>query len=198
MTRSGQPSFKVVLLGEGRVGKTSLISRYVKNEFPEETDTTTQATFLTKNVNVGRRHADLQVWDTAGQERFHALGPIYYRDADAAILVYDIADRRSFTMVRNWVKELRKVVGTRITIFIAANKCDLERSIQVSWEDADEYAQSIPAPLVRTSARSGKGVENLFLEVTKSLLRAKDQSTSSHRKTILESDDDAQKVYCCT
>lgn len=71
------------------------------------------------------------IWDTAGQERFHALGPIYYRDANGALLVYDITDRDSFTKVRNWVKELRKIVGKNIVLVIAGNKSDLEKQRQV-------------------------------------------------------------------
>jgi Ras-related protein Rab-21 len=71
------------------------------------------------------------IWDTAGQERFHALGPIYYRDADGALLVYDTTDTDSFAKVKSWVKELRKMVGEGIVIVIAGNKIDLDRERQV-------------------------------------------------------------------
>ena len=70
---------------------------------------------------------NLAIWDTAGQERFHALGPIYYRDAHGAVLVYDITDEDSFQKVKVWVKELRRMVGTDICLIIAGNKVDLER-----------------------------------------------------------------------
>eukprot|EP00908_Phaeocystis_cordata_P021791 Transcript_4178.p5 GENE.Transcript_4178~~Transcript_4178.p5 ORF type:complete len:134 (-),score=32.84 Transcript_4178:376-777(-) len=101
---------KVVLLGEGRVGKTSLVLRFCKDTFTENQPPTIQASFLDKPMTVGSRRINLAIWDTAGQERFHALGPIYYRDADAALLVYDITDPDSFTKVKSWVKELRKMV----------------------------------------------------------------------------------------
>jgi len=71
------------------------------------------------------------IWDTAGQERFHALSSLYYRDANGALLVYDITDRDSFAKVRNWVKELRKIVGKNIVLVIAGNKSDLEKNRQV-------------------------------------------------------------------
>jgi Ras-related protein Rab-21 len=100
--------FKVVLLGEGRVGKTCITVRYVKNAFNDQQESTIQATYLDRRLNVGKQSVKLMIWDTAGQERFHALGPIYYRDAQGALLVYDITDRDSFTKVRHWVKELRK------------------------------------------------------------------------------------------
>ena len=74
-------SFKIVLLGEGRVGKTSLVLRYVNDEFDDRQTSTLQASFLKKRLNMGGSSVLLNIWDTAGQERFHALGPIYYRDA---------------------------------------------------------------------------------------------------------------------
>ena len=122
---------KVVLLGEGRVGKTSILLRYVRDEFAEKQQSTLQASYLDKRISVGTTNAQMSVWDTAGQERFHALGPIYYRDADGALLVYDITDAESFNKVKKWIKELRKIVGNDIVIVIAGNKVDLERNRQV-------------------------------------------------------------------
>ncbi|NXX25886.1 RAB21 protein, partial [Nicator chloris] len=111
-------SFKVVLLGEGCVGKTSLVLRYCENKFNDKHITTLQASFLTKKLNIGGKRVNLAIWDTAGQERFHALGPIYYRDSNGAILVYDITDEDSFQKVKNWVKELRKMLGNEICLCI--------------------------------------------------------------------------------
>nr|XP_046197980.1 ras-related protein Rab-21-like [Oncorhynchus gorbuscha] len=74
--------------------------------------------FLTKKLNITGKRVNLAIWDTAGQERFHALGPIYYRDSNGAILVYDITDEDSFQKVKNWVKELRKMLGNEICLCI--------------------------------------------------------------------------------
>ena len=86
MSQSGN-RFKVVLLGEGRVGKTSILLRYTKGEYNDRQVSTLQASYLDKKVSIGGTTAHLSVWDTAGQERFHALGPIYYRDSQGAVLV---------------------------------------------------------------------------------------------------------------
>ncbi len=99
-------SLQVVLLGEGSVGKTSLVLRYCKDEFNDKHLTTIQASFFAKRITVGQARVKLAIWDTAGQERYAALGPIYYRDANGALLVYDITDRQSFDRVKQWVGPL--------------------------------------------------------------------------------------------
>jgi len=180
-------NFKVVLLGEGSVGKTSLLLRYVRNEFNEDHITTIQASFLSKKLTVEDTRVNLAIWDTAGQEKFHALGPIYYRDANGALLVYDITDRDSFDRVQNWVKELRKMLGDNIVLIIAGNKADLERRRVVSLEEAEQYAASVGAKHLSTSAKQNKGVAELFLHMTKELLKA-DKAQSGSDKGVPKSD----------
>jgi len=210
---STDKQFKVVLLGEGCVGKTSLCLRYVQNAFNEKHLTTIQASFLTKRLNVDNKRVGLAIWDTAGQERFHALGPIYYRDANGALLVYDITDRDSFTKVQTWVKELRKMLGKDVVLAIAGNKCDLERSRVVSIEEAEQYAESVSAKHYSTSAKLNKGLEELFLDITKRMLAntssssaptsAKDLSGAPQRqasnKIIISAETDGKSpgTGCC-
>uniref|UniRef100_A0AAZ3QV71 Ras-related protein Rab-21 n=1 Tax=Oncorhynchus tshawytscha TaxID=74940 RepID=A0AAZ3QV71_ONCTS len=219
-------SFKVVLLGEGCVGKTSLVLRYCENKFNDKHITTLQASFLTKKLNITGKRAsfltkklnitgkrvNLAIWDTAGQERFHALGPIYYRDSNGAILVYDITDEDSFQKVKNWVKELRKMLGNEICLCIVGNKVDLEKERHVSVEEAEGYAESVGAKHYHTSAKLNKGIEELFLDLCKRMMetaqaeeRAKgngaSQSTTSRRGVQIV-DDDPQAATaaggCCS
>ncbi|KAH3764688.1 Ras-related protein Rab-21 [Pelomyxa schiedti] len=164
------PSFKVVLLGEGSVGKTSLLLRYVRNEYSSDHVQTVQASFLPKRVTLEGKSARLLIWDTAGQERFHALGPIYYRDAHGALLVYDITDKESFDRVQVWVKELRKMLGNDIVLSIAGNKVDLDRNRVVELQEAEDYAASVGAKHYLTSAKLNKGIEEMFKDIAKRLL----------------------------
>ncbi|KAK3284145.1 hypothetical protein CYMTET_8188 [Cymbomonas tetramitiformis] len=180
-------TFKVVLLGEGRVGKTSLVLRYVQNTFSETQPATIQASYLTKRITVDGKTINLAIWDTAGQERFDALGPIYYRDADAALLVFDITDVDSFQRVKKWVKELKNMAGKDIVIVVAGNKIDRERERIVSQEDAESYAKSIDAHLLGTSAKLNKGVEQAFLHIARKIVARKTpqpQDRGAERKSV--------------
>lgn len=114
------------------------------------------------------REAQLSIWDTAGQERYHSLGPIYYRNANGAVLVYDITDASSFVRVQRWVKELRKMVGDRnkICLIIVGNKADLSRQRAVDAEEAKSYANSVDAKFIEVSAKTGSGVEDVFVKLT--------------------------------
>ena len=124
--------FKIVLLGEGRVGKTSLVRRYVMDEFSDSQKSTVQANmYSSKKLHIDDRTVNISIWDTAGQERFRALGPIYYRESHGALVVYDITDADTFEKVKEWVRELRKMVGEEIRICVAGNKADLQSKRQV-------------------------------------------------------------------
>ena len=161
------------LTGEGRVGKTSLVLRFCRDTFTEGQPPTIQASCLERALRLGDRTVNLVIWDTAGQERFHALGPIYYRDADAALLVFDITDTDSFKRVHMWVRELRKMVGNEILLTIAGNKLDLERQRVVGKQEAADYAESVGAIYCETSAKLGKGIDDVFSSMGKRLLQAR-------------------------
>jgi len=163
-------NFKVVLLGEGCVGKTSMVLRYVEDKFNDKHITTIQASFLSKKLNISGKRLNLSIWDTAGQEKFHALGPIYYRESNGAVLVYDITDQDSFQKVKNWVVELRRMLGESVTLVIAGNKSDLDKQRTVLQEDAERYAESVGAKHYCTSAKLNRGIEDMFLDLCQSMI----------------------------
>merc|ERR1719478_735740 len=156
---------------------------------------TLQASYLDKNITLGTQNAKLSIWDTAGQERFHALGPLYYRDANGALLVYDITDAESFERVGRWVKELRKIVGPDIAIVIAGNKCDLEKQRNVDHEEAVKYAESVGAQHFLTSAKQNKNLDKVFVELTKRMLKSSAGGAGGRkgRKTLVIQDDDEER-----
>ncbi|CAF3967669.1 unnamed protein product, partial [Rotaria magnacalcarata] len=176
-------TFKIVLLGEGCVGKTSIISCYTENSFNNKHVETQQASFKTKRLTLDGRRVDLAIWDTAGQERFQALGPLYYRDANGALLVFDITDEDSFNRVKGWVKQLKRMLGDDVVLCIVANKIDLEKDRHVSMQTAEEYAQSVDAKLYHTSAKLNQGIGELFNDLAARMLQ-KVPSNSNNTSTL--------------
>ncbi|KAF2463301.1 ras-domain-containing protein [Lindgomyces ingoldianus] len=131
-------SVKLVLLGEAAVGKSSLVMRFVNNDFQENKEPTIGAAFLTQKCNLPTRTIKFEIWDTAGQERFASLAPMYYRNAQAALVVYDITKPSSLIKAQHWVAELQRQASPGIVIALVGNKYDLASpSSGDSAEDAD-------------------------------------------------------------
>jgi len=116
---------KLVLLGEAAVGKSSVVMRFVQNDFSENKEPTIGAAFLTQKCRLEDRVLRYEIWDTAGQERFHSLAPMYYRNAQAAVVVYDITKASSLEKAKSWVKELQRQANPNIVIALVGNKLDL-------------------------------------------------------------------------
>lgn len=163
---------KIVLLGETGVGKTSIVVRYVEQRFSSVMSPTIGASFLTKTICIEGVRVKLQLWDTAGQERFRSLAPMYYRGAAAAVLIYDVGSEDSFLRVKEWVKELRTNVFDEIVLVIVGNQID-KNYREVSNSDAQEYAHSIGALCVETSAKKNTGIDELFGQLAKQLVDSK-------------------------
>ncbi|CAE7725982.1 RAB5C [Symbiodinium necroappetens] len=155
--------FKLVLLGDASVGKSSILLRFLHNKFSEEIATTVGAAFNTKTIESKGRQVKFEIWDTAGQERFRSLAPMYYRGASAAIVVYDQTNAVTFDRAQEWVREVMSTsTNPNIVIALAANKADMESKQQVPWEKAERFAQQQGLFLLDTSAMTGKNVLRLF------------------------------------
>lgn len=168
--------FKVVVLGDKGVGKTSLVLRFIEGYFIAKQQSTIGAFFLTKRITSSNGTiCKMQLWDTAGQERFRAMAPMYYRNAAAAIVCFDITNEDSFSKMKDWVEELQQNVPVdQLTLAIACNKCDCEEARVVTKGRADEFAERVGNALVfETSAKANEGVEELFKKVTEEVLLKK-------------------------
>lgn len=161
--------FKLVLLGESSVGKSSLVLRFVKGQFHEFQESTIGAAFLTQTVQIDDTTVKFEIWDTAGQERYHSLAPMYYRGAQAAIVVYDISNKETFQKAQNWVKELQRQASPNIVIALAGNKLDLANKRAVSYEEAKQYADEHSLLFMETSAKTAANVMDIFTSIAKKL-----------------------------
>lgn len=160
---------KVCLLGESGVGKSSIVLRFVSDSFKGALESTIGASFMTKRLEVGDVSYQFQIWDTAGQEKYRSLAPMYYRGASAAIIVYDITREATYRTVKDWVRELKRNCTADMVIAIAGNKSDLNDLREVRARDAEEYAQSIGALFIETSALSAVNVPHLFTAIAEGL-----------------------------
>uniref|UniRef100_A0A674AM09 small monomeric GTPase n=1 Tax=Salmo trutta TaxID=8032 RepID=A0A674AM09_SALTR len=159
--------FKLVLLGESAVGKSSLVLRFVKGQFQEYQESTIGAAFLTQTVCLDDTTVKFEIWDTAGQERYHSLAPMYYRGAQAAIVVYDITNRDTFTRAKNWVKELQRQASPNIVIALAGNKADVANKRAVDLQEAQAYADDNSLLFMETSAKTAMNVNEIFMAIGK-------------------------------
>uniref|UniRef100_A0A8C7P208 RAB31, member RAS onco family n=1 Tax=Oncorhynchus mykiss TaxID=8022 RepID=A0A8C7P208_ONCMY len=158
---------KVCLLGDTGVGKSSIVCRFVQDHFDHNVSPTIGASFLTKTVPCGHELHKFLIWDTAGQERFHSLAPMYYRGSAAAVIVYDITKLDSFQTLKKWVKELKEHGPEDIIVALAGNKKDLGDIREVPMKEAKDFAESIAAIFMETSARNAVNVEELFQKISK-------------------------------
>ena len=167
-------AYKLVLLGESAVGKSSLVLRFVRAQFFEYQESTIGAAFLTQTVPLSDCTIKFEIWDTAGQERYKSLAPMYYRGAAASVVVYDITNYDSYNRAKSWVKELQRQGNTEIVIALAGNKADLADKRQVDTEEARAYAEENGILFLETSAKTNQNVEPMFVQIAE--LLPKEQS----------------------
>ena len=173
-------TFKLVLLGEKAAGKSSCGDRFVKNEFYEFPSPTIGTACMTQTVPLQDCTVTLEIWDTKDNG-----APLlsYYRDAAAALIVYDITDQKSFAGAQTWIKQLQSMGPRDIIIGIAGNKADLgETERQVQTSEAKSFADENGCIFFETSAKTGENVNNMFLEITRRLLQEKKQSQDTEVK----------------
>ncbi|EPY53208.1 GTPase Ypt5 [Schizosaccharomyces cryophilus OY26] len=162
---------KLVLLGDSAVGKSSLVLRFVKDQFDDYRESTIGAAFLTQTVPIDdSTSVKLEIWDTAGQERYKSLAPMYYRNANCAIVVYDITQASSLEKAKSWIKELQRQAPEGIIIALAGNKLDLAQERRaVEKSDAEAYAAEANLLFFETSAKTAENVNELFTTISKKL-----------------------------
>ncbi|CAJ0564031.1 unnamed protein product, partial [Mesorhabditis spiculigera] len=185
---------KVVVLGDSGVGKTSLIYRHKFGEINVPFNATIGASFVTCDMDVKGEQSQLQIWDTAGQERFRSMVPMYMRNAEAAILIYDITNRASFDDIDRWYLELSRICGpTEPIMVLVGNKADLEGRREVLYGHGVTKALKMGARFYEVSMYHPNAIEQLLNDLVVDI-RGADDGECSRAETLVLEDDDEMKV----
>jgi small GTP-binding protein len=179
MSEIYQTTYKIIILGDGQVGKTSLIKRFISNEFIENTPMTLGISDYSKLVALEDSSVYLCLWDTAGQERFQSIVPIYFRGCKAAVIVYDVTSEESFKKVQYWINQTRELGSKNIMYMLIGNKIDLEEKRMIKKKDAMDLARNNGMLFFETSCLSALNVELAFQMLTKTLYESETRANPS-------------------
>ena len=163
--------YKVVLAGDEGVGKTCIIHYLIQHRFVDGFHPTIAATTQDWSTSINEAQINIKIWDTAGQERYKSLAPVYFRDANAAILVFDPSLANPIDSIISWAEIFKGIVGKNAYIVVACNKIDLVQDINQLTKIILDIQTSLNCHVVKVSAKTGENVFQLFQEVAEELYR---------------------------
>ena len=162
--------YKVLLLGDWSVGKTCLLMRYMDNTFTEMHLSTIGIDSKVKIVNLKEGlDAKIQIWDTAGQERYKTISKSYIKGANGILLVYDVTQRASFEGIKNWIKQIKDQVSSRVSVVLIGNKIDLVDKREVKTEEGEELGKEYNYQFFETTAKDGININEAFEALIKAI-----------------------------
>jgi Ras-related protein Rab-35 len=164
--------FKLLIIGDSGVGKSSLLVRFADNHFSGNYITTIGVDFKIRTIEINGERVKLQIWDTAGQERFRTITSTYYRGTHGVIVVYDVSSGESFANVKRWLHEIDANCDVVNRILVGNKNDDPDRKV-VLTEDARRFADQMGIQLFETSAKDNINVEEMFRSITTLVLKSK-------------------------
>ena len=190
-------SLKVVLVGDTKVGKSCILSRFVQGTFDRNMPATIGAAFLTKVITTPNGPVRLQLWDTAGQEKFRSLAPMYYRSSAVAVLVYDVTAKVSLDGLEDWAAEIADKAPHNIKLVVVGNKTDITEGRCVPTQAGQEVAKRLNAVhYSETSAKTGDGINEIFNKIAE-LDITQESFTETQRDSTTLSGNPAISGGCC-
>ena len=189
------PHYKIIILGDKAVGKSSFLIRFTENKFHEIYLSTTGMDYKYKDVTYEEgKTIRLQIWDTAGQERYRTVTPALFKGAIGIILMYAITDRESFEHVENWITSIETEAQKKVILILVGNKVD-KKDRKVFKEEGEQVAKEKNFPFFETSAQTGYNVNSVFETLAKLIVEKKAHSENQGQK--LTSTKNKEKKKCC-
>ena len=167
--------FKYIIVGDPSVGKSNLLMKFAHNKFTDEYQATIGVEFGAKNIDFNNQIYRIQIWDTAGQENFRSITRAYYKNSVCAMVVYDITSKESFNNVQNWIEDIHEQSPKTVLIILIGNKIDLEEKRKISYEEGNQLAIKNGLIFAETSAKTGDGIEDIFLKSAKEIAKHIDE-----------------------
>ncbi|XP_049616547.1 EF-hand calcium-binding domain-containing protein 4B isoform X2 [Syngnathus scovelli] len=186
--------FKVVLVGNSSVGKTSLLRSFCEGHFHPSTTATVGIDFSVKTLTLNNMQIAMQLWDTAGQERYRSITKQFFRKADGVVVMYDVTLEESFKAVRPWLTNVKDAAGEGVQILVLGNKMDMDRDREVSFKEAEHLAQESKVMFYEVSAYTGKNVTESLTHLARVLMEQEDRVRDT---TVILSAHPLKKKACC-
>ena len=180
--------FKVLLIGNSDVGKSSLILRYVDQIWNDVFVPTIGVDFKVKSLQIDNKRVKMQIWDTAGQERFRNVISSYFKGAHGILLIYDITARDSFKELENWLGEVERNATPQVLKILIGNKCDLDEQRQITVDEGEAFAARNGMKFIETSAKNNTNVNEAFEALAKIMVE------SSNKKNVIKVEKKTIKV----
>ena len=153
---------KLIVVGNQGTGKSSILNRFVNETFDERYQATIGLDFQSKNITIHDQDVRLIIYDTAGQEKFRSLIPMYIREAQIILFIYDISDRESFDSMPRWIQEVKDVINKEVVYTLIGNKIDLEKERKVTFDEGKKLAEQNNFVFQEVSSKTGENFEKLF------------------------------------
>ncbi|KAJ5074050.1 hypothetical protein M0811_00678 [Anaeramoeba ignava] len=197
---NGKPIYKIVLIGDSSVGKSSILHQFCDNQFMEKRSPTTGIDFRFSEATLETNVAKLQIWDTAGQERYRSIAGFYYRNSHGVMIIYDITQKSSFQSIPQWIDTVSKDAPPDISKMIVGNKIDLEEYRQIESLEGNELADYMNADFEEVSAKTGENIKNIFhrmaLDISKRLSTKKEEE-EIEETNLVSIEKKVVKKKCC-